>query len=65
MHTATRLAARAAEKVRAANPRAHLCFFGLYASLNEAYLRDLGGQTILGGEFESGLAALARRLRLR
>jgi radical SAM superfamily enzyme YgiQ (UPF0313 family) len=63
MHTATRLAARAAEKVRAVNPKAHLCFYGLYASLNEAYLRGLGGRTILGGEFETGLVDLARRLR--
>jgi radical SAM superfamily enzyme YgiQ (UPF0313 family) len=62
MHTATRLAARAAERVRRLNPQAHLCFYGLYAPVNETYLRRIGGETILGGEFEPGLAALAQRL---
>jgi len=62
MHTATRLAAGVVPRVRAANPSAHLCFYGLYASPNEDYLRRLGGGTILGGEFESGLVELARRL---
>jgi len=31
MHTATRLGLRALAKVRALNPRAHLCAYGLYA----------------------------------
>ncbi|HEY6323288.1 MAG TPA: radical SAM protein, partial [Thermoanaerobaculia bacterium] len=35
---------------------------GLYASMNAAYLRRLGAGTILGGEFEAGLLALAERL---
>ncbi len=63
MHTATRLAAAMAARVRAVNTRAHLCFFGLYAPMNERYLRALGAGTILGGEFEAGLAALAARLQ--
>lgn len=63
MHTATRLAVPLAARVRALNPRAHLCFFGLYAPMNERYLRGLGADTILGGEFEAGLAALVTRLR--
>ncbi len=62
MHTATRLAAALAPRVRRLNPAAHLCFYGLYAPMNEAYLRGLGAGTILGGEFEEGLVALARRL---
>ena len=62
MHTATRLAVKAIEKVRKANPRAHLCCYGLYAPMNEPYLRELGVQTILGGEFEQGLRDLADRL---
>ena len=56
MHTATRLAARAIERVRALNPTARLCSFGLYAPLNEAYLRDLGVEIVIGGEFEQPLA---------
>src|SRR5438093_9407 len=62
MHTATRIAARVVPRVRTLNPSAHLCFYGLYAPMNEAFLRRLGAQTILGGEFEEGLAHLARRL---
>jgi len=59
MHTATRLALRAAERVRAANPSVPLCFFGLYAPLNADLLRGLGGDvTCLGGEFEAGLTAV-------
>jgi len=62
MHTATRLAAPAIERVRALNRRAHLCCYGLYAPLNEPYLRSLGVETILGGEFEGPLAEAAARL---
>jgi len=59
MHTATRLAVKVIEKIRLLNTRALLCCYGLYAPLNEAYLRALGVDTVLGGEFEPGLAALA------
>ena len=62
MHTATRLAVAALPAVRGLNPRAHLCFYGLYAPVNESYLRGLGVETILGGEFEEGLRSLAERL---
>jgi radical SAM superfamily enzyme YgiQ (UPF0313 family) len=62
MHTATRLAAGLIPKVRELNSRAHLCFYGLYAPVNEEYLRGLGVGAILGGEFEDGLASLATRL---
>src|SRR6202171_6577264 len=62
MHTATRLAAGLIAPVRRTNPRAHICFYGLYAPVNEEYLRSLGVDTILGGEFEEGLASLASRL---
>jgi hypothetical protein len=63
MHTATRLAGIVVPRIRAFNPSAHLCFYGLYAPLNEAFLRtELGGGTILGGEFESGVVSLYNRL---
>jgi len=62
MHTATRLAIELLPAVRALNPRAHLCCYGLYAAMNEAYLRRLGAQTILSGECEPGLVALVQRL---
>ncbi len=63
MHTATRLAVQALRVIRQLNPGAHLCFYGLYAPMNEVYLRSLGAQTILGGEFEAGLVHLVDRLR--
>ena len=63
MHTATRLAVGMIERVKALNPQAHLCFYGLYAPVNASYLRRLGAQSILGGEFESGLVQLCQRLR--
>ena len=59
MHTATRMSVPVIERVRAINPTARLCCFGLYAPLNEAYLRKLGVHTVLGGEIESALTALA------
>ncbi len=62
MHTATRLAVEYVSHVQNLNATAHLCFYGLYASLNETYLRQLGAQTILGGEYEAGLLNLCRRL---
>jgi radical SAM superfamily enzyme YgiQ (UPF0313 family) len=63
MHTATRLAIELLPAARQLNPRAHLCFYGLYAPVNEPHLRQLGVQTILGGEFEEGLTHLLERLR--
>ncbi len=63
MHTATRLAVQLIEPVRRLNPGAHLCFYGLYAPVNESYLRNLGVESILGGEFEEGLIHLVERLQ--
>jgi radical SAM superfamily enzyme YgiQ (UPF0313 family) len=62
MHTATRLAAKLIPSLREQNPSAHVCCYGLYAPMNAEYLRSLGVGTILGGEFEAGLVALAGRL---
>ena len=62
MHTATRLALPVVAKLRALNPSAHLCAYGLYAPVNEALLRRRGVTTVLGVEFEGDLVALARRV---
>ena len=62
MHTATRLAAAVLPKIRALNAGAHLAFYGLYATVNAPYLRELGGQTILAGEVEPSLVRLYRHL---
>jgi radical SAM superfamily enzyme YgiQ (UPF0313 family) len=58
MHTATRLFLRVIGRVRAANPRARLCAYGLYAPLNEKLLRQTGVDAVIGGEFEQPLAEL-------
>lgn len=61
MHTATRLAVPVIRKVRKLNPDAHVCCFGLYAPLNGPYLRSLGVDRIIGGEFEAELSAIPPR----
>jgi len=63
MHTATRLAVGLVERVQRLNSRAHLCFYGLYAPVNEDYLRALGVHSVIGGEFEGALARLAAALK--
>ena len=65
MHTATHIAISFLARIRVLNPAVHLCCFGLYAPVNESYLRKLGVDTILGGEFETGLVGLVRRLRAK
>lgn len=63
MHTATRIACAALPRIRELAPRAHLCVYGLYAPMNEALLRSLGVQTVLGGEIEPQLVSLVTRLQ--
>src|SRR5688572_5297287 len=65
MHTATRLAAPVIRSVRAINPSARVCAYGVYAPLNEEWLRSLGVDDVLGGEFEEQLAGIARKIRDR
>jgi radical SAM superfamily enzyme YgiQ (UPF0313 family) len=60
MHTATRLVAPVVRRVRSLSPSARLCAFGLYAPLNAEWLRSLGVDAVLGGEFEEALVAFAQ-----
>jgi hypothetical protein len=62
MHTATRLSAPVIAKARELNPTARLCAYGLYAPLNVEWLRSVGVDEILGGEFEEELTAVAREI---
>jgi radical SAM superfamily enzyme YgiQ (UPF0313 family) len=62
MHTATRLGARVAERVRGLNPSAHVSFYGLYASLHADVLVGRLGDSAIGGEYEGPLVALADAL---
>jgi hypothetical protein len=62
MHTATRLAGPAIAVVRRLNAAARICAYGLYAPLNADWLRSIGVDDVLGGEFESSLIAIAREI---
>jgi radical SAM superfamily enzyme YgiQ (UPF0313 family) len=53
MHTASRLGVRVAEEVRRTNPGCHICFCGLYASLNADYLLGDVADSVIGDEFET------------
>ena len=59
MHTATRLAVPVIRRVRALNPSATLCAYGLYAPLSAELLRELGVTVVLGPEAERDLVDLA------
>jgi radical SAM superfamily enzyme YgiQ (UPF0313 family) len=62
MHTALRLGVRVAERIRELNPTCHICFYGLYASLNAAYLLEHVADSVIGGECEAPLVALVESL---
>jgi len=62
MHTALRLGVAIGARVREVNPRAHLCFYGLYATLNADYLLAHGVDSVIGGEIEGQLVELVVRL---
>jgi radical SAM superfamily enzyme YgiQ (UPF0313 family) len=62
MHTALRLGTEVAARVRRVNPRAQICFYGLYAWLNADYLLREHGDYAIGGEPEQALLALVRAL---
>ena len=58
MHTALRLGVRVSGLVRRYNPGCHICFYGLYASLNAEYLLEHFADTVIGGEYERPLLEL-------
>ena len=55
MHTATRLAVPVISRIRQLNSEVVICCYGLYAPLNDAFLRSLGVSHVFGGEFEADL----------
>src|SRR5437773_2442363 len=62
MHTALRLGQQLAKRVRSLNPSAHICFYGLYASLNADYLLQDCADSTIGGEYEIPLLNLIANL---
>jgi radical SAM superfamily enzyme YgiQ (UPF0313 family) len=62
MHTALRLAAPIAARIRTLNPSAFILFYGLYAALNAETLLSELADAIAGGEYQRPLLELARAL---
>lgn len=64
MHTALRLGLRVAQEIRKLNPECHICFYGLYASLNSDYLLNTVADSVIGGEFEEALVQLIKAVQV-
>lgn len=62
MHTALRIGAPAAERIRALNPECVVCFYGLYATLNGSALLETSADAVIGGEFEEPLLRLVEAI---
>ncbi|MDR4479870.1 MAG: CUAEP/CCAEP-tail radical SAM protein [Nitrospira sp.] len=62
MHTALRLGVRVAELIRTINPACHICFYGLYASINAEYLLQNLADSVVGGEYDLPLVSLIEAL---
>jgi len=60
MHTALRLGLRMAEEIRRINADCHICFYGIYATLNADYLLATVADSTIGGEVEEELVALVK-----
>jgi radical SAM superfamily enzyme YgiQ (UPF0313 family) len=62
MHTALRLGEQIARRVRVLNPQAHICLYGLYASLNANHLLQDAIDSAIGGEYEIPLLRVVQAL---
>ena len=62
MHTALRLGVHVATRLRKINPTCHICFYGLYASLNAEYLLRHHADSVIGGEYETPMVELVDSL---
>ena len=62
MHTALRLGVHVATRLRKINPTCHICFYGLYASLNAEYLLQHYADSVIGGEYETPMVELVDSL---
>jgi radical SAM superfamily enzyme YgiQ (UPF0313 family) len=65
MHTALRLGVQVAKLCRQLNASCHICFFGLYASLNAEYLLQQVADSVIGAESEALLVELVKALEMQ
>ena len=65
MHTALCVGVKAGERIRALKQEVQICYFGLYASLNENFLLSGVGDAVIGGEFEGPLVHYVDGLRTK
>jgi len=63
MYTAARLSIPLIKRVRKLNPECAIVAYGLYAPVNEDFLKRNSVQKIIGGEFEQPLLDFCRSLR--
>jgi len=62
MHTALRLGLKIAQQIRRLSPDCHICFYGLYASLNADYLLNTVADSVIGGEVEETITNLIKAI---
>ena len=62
MHTAMRLALRAAKALRCARPDVSICLYGLYAPVSRDVTLGAVADRLIAGEYEPGLVAWAHSL---
>ncbi|MEL6823798.1 MAG: CUAEP/CCAEP-tail radical SAM protein, partial [Calditrichota bacterium] len=63
MYTAARLSIPLIKKVRNLNPECTIVAYGLYAPVNEDFLKRNSVQKVIGGEFEQPLLDYCRSIR--
>lgn len=65
MHTAARLTVDLLSKIRNSYPTIHIAAYGLYAVMNRDYFSQVGVNSIIDGDPESGLLALGKKLKYK
>lgn len=63
MYTAARLSIPLIKRVKKLNPECSIVAYGLYAPVNEDFLKRNGVQKVIGGEFEQPLLDYCKSLR--
>lgn len=65
MHTAMRIGIEVGHKIRERNAGCHICFYGMYATLNAEHLLNSVADSIVGGEYEEDLVEVVQQVESR